>query len=209
MIDQAVIAAAKMAMLGGELAIVPTDTVYGLAAALDAPDGIDAMYSLKSRPRSQPCQVLVYTRQLLEQAIEPLESRTASAVRLLLPGQVTCLVPDPADRYAAAAGDQRGTVGLRAPLMEGAILGLDIALVATSANEPGEPPPATLPQVPERLRTAERMVVLDIGTLSGTASTVVDLLRVGTGGAARIVRPGSDVPLVVQRLSELGIALDG
>lgn len=209
MIDRTQIAAARSALLGGGLAIVPTDTVYGVAAALSAPAGIDAMYTRKDRPRSQPCQVLVYTRSLIEEAIAPLDPRTAAAVRALLPGQVTCLVPDPLDRYAAAAGDQRGTVGLRAPLMDGPIVQLDIALVATSANEPGEPPPATVSQVPDRLRAAAGMVVLDTGALPGTASTVVDLLQVGSGGTARIVRPGSDVALVVQRLAEVGVALSG
>jgi tRNA A37 threonylcarbamoyladenosine synthetase subunit TsaC/SUA5/YrdC len=49
----------RAALSGGGVAIVPTDTVYGLAAALDMPLGVDAMYALKSFPRIQTCHVLV------------------------------------------------------------------------------------------------------------------------------------------------------
>jgi L-threonylcarbamoyladenylate synthase len=193
------------ALLAGEVALLPTDTVYGLAAALDVPRGVEALYALKGRPRAQPVQVLLYDEAALAAALAGLDPVTSAAAAALLPGPVTCLVPDPGGRYAAAAGDSPGTVGLRAPRMAGPIAGLDLPLVATSANHPGGPDPASLADVPDDLRRAVR--ALDAGTLPGTASAVVDLRAVAGGGAATLVRPGPDPGALERLLGGLGLGV--
>lgn len=194
------------ALGGGAIGLLPTDTVYGLAAALDSEDGIAALYALKGRPRSQPCQVLVYHPARLEEALAPLDPRTRDAARALLPGPATCLVPDPAGRFAAAGGDAPGSVGVRAPRFEGPLTGVGLFLVATSANDPGGPDPARLDQVPRRIRDAVGLEV-DAGDLPGTASAVVDLREVAAGGPARLLRPGPDPEAVAAALAPLGIAV--
>jgi L-threonylcarbamoyladenylate synthase len=60
------------------------------------------------------------------------------------------------------------------------------AVVATSANEPGEPAAASLDEVPERIR-AGVAAEIDAGPLPGTASTVVDF----TGAEAVVLRAGA------------------
>jgi tRNA A37 threonylcarbamoyladenosine synthetase subunit TsaC/SUA5/YrdC len=75
------------------------------------------------------------------------------------------------------------------------------AVAATSANEPGEPPPASLDEVPERLRDG-CAAEIDAGRLSGIASTVIDF----TGSAPVVIREGSGssdeaIALVEQALS--------
>ncbi len=57
--------------------------------------------------------MLVYSAALLDEALAPLDDRTRAAARALLPGPATCLVPDPAGRFAEAAGEPGG-VGRRA-----------------------------------------------------------------------------------------------
>ena len=185
---------------------MPTDTVYGLAAALDRPEGIAALYALKGRPRAQPSQVLVYSAALLAEALAPLDARTRAAAAALIPGPATCLVPDPARRFAAAGGDAPGAVGLRAPRMDGPIADLELFLVATSANEPGEPDPGRLGDVPARLR-AGASAELDLGALPGTPSAVVDLREVGAGGPARLVRPGPEPGAVEAAIAAAGVPL--
>lgn len=198
------VAALRSALDAGGLALVPTDTVYGLAAALDRPEGVAALYALKGRPRSQPCQVLVYSAALLEEALAPLDPRTRAAALALLPGPATCLVPDPAGRFAEAAGEPGGSVGVRAPRMAGPIAGLDLFLVATSANEPGGRDPDRLDAIPGRIR-AGVAAELDMGVLPGTASAVVDLREVAAGGPARLLRPGPDPDAVVAALAPSGV----
>ncbi len=204
MIGAADIIAVRHALLGGGLAIVPTDTVYGLAAALDSAQGIDALYALKGRPRSRPCQVLVYTDDLLAEALDPLDEVTARAARALLPGAATCIVPDQTGRYAVAAGGQPGAVGLRAPRMDGAILLLDIPLVATSANDPGGPDPAVIGDTPTQFRRSG-VLSLDAGRLPGTASAVVDLRPLAAGQPAVLVRQGPDSVELRWQLEAAGI----
>lgn len=199
------LAALREALLEGRVALVPTDTVYGLAAALDVPAGVEAIYALKGRPRSQPMQVLLFSAGLLDAALAELDPVTRAAAAALLPGPATCLVPDPAGRYAAAAGDSPGAVGIRAPRMEGPIAGLDVPLLATSANHPGGRDPATVADVPDDLRSA--VTVLDLGPLPGTASAVVDLRAVPAGGEAVLVRPGPDPDGVVRALTTLGVGV--
>ena len=198
-------AAARAALLAGGLALVPTDTVYGLAAALDVPAGVNALYALKGRPREQPCQVLLLAPGLLAGALAGLAPGTRAAAAALLPGPVTCLVPDPEGRYAAAAGDSPGTVGLRAPRLSGPVLGLDFPLVATSANHPGGPDPARVADVPPDLRAG--CAVVDGGPLPGTPSAVVDLRPLEAGGSPVLLRPGPDPGALVRALAGAGAEL--
>ena len=198
--------AVRRALLAGGVVVVPTDTVYGLAAALDVPAGVAALYALKGRPRSQPSQVLLLGSALLDEAMAALDPLTRAAAAALLPGPVTCLVPDPAGRYAAAAGAAPGTVGLRAPV-PGPLAGLGLPLVATSANETGGPDPARLEEVPVGLLRGAA-ATFDGGPLPGAASAVVDLRALASGGAATLVRPGPDPASVARALAGAGARLD-
>lgn len=202
------VAALRTALLAGGLALVPTDTVYGLAAALEVPAGVEALYAAKGRPRSQPCQVLLYGAALLDDELARLDDATRAAASALLPGPATCLVPDPAGRFSAAAGDARGSVGLRAPRPPGALAALDLALVATSANHPGGGDPRTLADVPAEIRAAAACA-LDAGRLPGTASAVVDLRAVPDGGEAVLLRQGPDPAGVARALAAAGVTLAG
>jgi L-threonylcarbamoyladenylate synthase len=206
-IGQADIARLRDAVLAGGVALVPTDTVYGLAAALDSPEGIDALYRLKGRPREQPCQVILYAPGLLDEALAPLDDRTIAAARALLPGPTTCLVPDPRGRFAAAAGNTPGSVGLRVPVMDAVFHDFGIPMVATSANDPGGVDPATLDEVTDRIRASVAFAA-DAGRLPGTASAVVDLRRVAGGGPAVLIRSGPRPAGVAAALTGVGVSLD-
>ncbi|HSJ73088.1 MAG TPA: Sua5/YciO/YrdC/YwlC family protein [Miltoncostaeaceae bacterium] len=195
------------ALVWGGVALLPTDTVYGLAAWLDSRPGVEALYALKGRPRDQPCQVLVFSRPLLGEALAGLDPAVRYAAAALLPGPTTCLLPDPRGRYAAAAGTSAGSVGLRAPSATGPLAGFDLPLVATRANRPGDREPATLDAVSEGLR-AGCAAVVDGGPLPGTASAVVDLRGVAEGGPALLVRPGPDPEAVARALAGAGCTLD-
>ena len=198
----------RKALVWGGVALLPTDTVYGLAAWLDSRPGVDALYALKGRPRDQPCQVLVYSRPLLGEALAGQAPAVRAAASALLPGPTTCLLEDVRERYGAAAGGSPGSLGLRAPLVDGPPAGLDLPLIATSANRPGAPDPATVAAVPEDLR-AGCAAVVDGGPLPGTASAVVDLRGVAEGGPALLVRPGPDPAAVAGALAEAGCTLEG
>ena len=195
------IASCRQALAHGEVVLVPTDTVYGVAAALDDGDAVARLYALKGRDRSQPCQVLCFSAVVLDTMTSHLPPALRALVHELLPGTTTCIVDDPSRRYAAAGGADPTSLGIRAPAMEATFQTIDVPLIATSANDPGGPDPRTVSDVPDHLR-AGLGAIIDLGELPGVASAVVDLRAVGQ---ATIIRPGPDRGGLVHRLESHGL----
>ncbi len=186
----------------GGVALVPTDTVYGLACSLDVEGAVDRLYEVKGRDRGKPCQVLVYRPDLVEEAVAATDEAARSVIRAVTPGTVTCIIGDPSGRFAEASGSAVGSVGLRVPRMPDAFAAVNQLLVATSANDPGGPSPAAVDEVPAGIRARVDLVV-DVGPLPGTASSVLDLTRMPDG--VRIVRAGPDMDGLFDVLDGLGV----
>lgn len=181
--------AAIEALRAGELAIVPTDTVYGLAASARSEDAVLRLYRAKGREASQPTALVAATVELLSDCIPELDGRAAAIAHALMPGPFTLVVPNPARRYPWLTGSRPETIGLRVPDLTGlgrAVLEGAGAIAATSANLPGGPDPRRLEDVPDELRAAAAVLV-DGGELPGTPSTVLDL----TGEEPRVLREGA------------------
>jgi L-threonylcarbamoyladenylate synthase len=180
------------ALAAGLPVLLPTDTVYGLAAEADTPAGRDALYRLKGRDLGQPSALVAASVDALLDRLPELPSAAREAVVALLPGPYTLVVPNPAGRYAWLCGDNPSTIGIRVPQLRGAaatVVAAVGAVVATSANLPGGAESRTVQEVPGQLR-AGAAVVLDGGALPGVPSTVLDL----TGAAPRVVRVGAGKP---------------
>jgi L-threonylcarbamoyladenylate synthase len=179
--------AAVAALEQGRPAVLPFDTVYGLVALAGAEDAVRAMYELKGRIPTQPTALVAATvRQLLDAAPE-LDGE--AAVPALLPGPYTLILRNPAHRFPWLTGGNPSALGVRVPELPtetARVIERAGVVVATSANDPGGPNPATLDDVPERIR-AGAGAELDGGRVPGTPSTVVDL----TGLEPRIVRSGA------------------
>jgi L-threonylcarbamoyladenylate synthase len=170
----------------GRSIVLPTDTVYGLAAAPHSPEPVLAMYSLKGRDENQPTALMAAS---VERLLELVPELPARALRAFLPGPFTLILPNPGQRFRWLAGTSPETIGVRVPeLVRSARIVLDRvgALAATSANRPGEPDPRQLDEVPEEIRNG-CAAVFDGGELPGVPSTVVDL----TGPEPRVVREGA------------------
>ena len=196
------VTAAVAALLAGEVIVLPTDTVYGLAATADRAAGRDALYRLKGRDRGQPSALVAASVSVLFERVPELSADARHVVQALLPGPYTLVLPNPRHRYSWLCGADPLSIGVRVPELVG--VGGDVlvaagAVVATSANIPGGPEPRTVADVPEALR-AGAAVVIDGGELPGVASTVLDL----TGPEPRVVRHGAgDVESALARLGAL------
>ncbi|MEY2447206.1 MAG: L-threonylcarbamoyladenylate synthase [Acidimicrobiaceae bacterium] len=172
--DSAALDAAEAALRAGQPIVVPTDTVYGLAAL---PSSTEILVSLKGRPESMPIAVLVAS---LDQATS-VASMSGAADRLarrFWPGPLTIVM----DRRG---GD--GTVGVRWPDHDfiRALARRVGPLAVTSANRHGEPTPATAREAAAAL-IGDVALVVDGGRCDGVASTVVD----ATGSGIAILRAG-------------------
>jgi L-threonylcarbamoyladenylate synthase len=184
MVDEAV-----DALRAGKPVVLPFDTVYGLAAEPYREESTLRLYKLKGRLERQPTALVAADLDYLLECVPELRGRAATLARQLLPGALTLVVPNPARRFRWLTGTSPETIGVRVPALTGPggeVLARVGAVVATSANLPGEPDPRRLAEVPEKIR-AGAAAVLDGGELPGAPSTVVDL----TGPEARILREGA------------------
>lgn len=193
-------------LAAGGVAVIPTDTVYGLACDPDNAAAMQKIYALKGRPPIKPSAVMFFALDAALDVLTELGPRTRAALTALLPGPVTLLLPNPMRRFPLAC-DPEGSgdvapLGLRVPLLAGAVealVSLRAPLLQSSANLSGEPPPRRLADVPVALREGADLV-LDGGELPGLASTVIDLADYEQSGDWRIAREG---PLDAQSLATM------
>ena len=189
--------AAVEAIRAGRLAVIPTDTVYGLATSPYSEAPVRRLYRAKGRDDIQPTALVAVNLDLLFDCVPELRGRSGTIARTLLPGPYTLILPNPARRFRWLTGTRPETIGVRVPELAGPggeVLTRVGAIAATSANLPGEPDPRTLAEVPEEIRVAAAALV-DGGELPGTPSTVIDftgpepiVLREGAAPAADALR---------------------
>jgi L-threonylcarbamoyladenylate synthase len=173
----------------GKPVILPTDTVYGLCAEAYRAAPVRRLYTLKQRPETIPTALLAADLEAVLDAVPELRGRAAVMARALLPGPYTLVLPNPARRFRWLGGTRPDTIGIRVPELPAecrAVLDRVGVVAATSANVHGGPDAARVDDVPEEIRAAVAAIV-DIGTLPGTPSTVIDL----TGREPQVLREGA------------------
>ncbi|SJM57687.1 L-threonylcarbamoyladenylate synthase [Gulosibacter sp. 10] len=184
---------AQRALGSAEVIVIPTDTVYGIAADAFSPGGVAALLEAKGRTRQSPPPVLVASTA----TIDALASEVPDLVRELLdrfaPGPLTVILPAQPS-LSWDLGETHGTVALRIPdhAITLELLRTTGPLAVSSANRHGEPAPATAAAAQEQLGDSPALY-LDAGEVGGEASTILD--ATGMTGAeprpARIVRQGA------------------
>jgi tRNA threonylcarbamoyl adenosine modification protein (Sua5/YciO/YrdC/YwlC family) len=176
------------ALRGGELVVVPTDTLYGIAADAFTPTAIDALLAAKGRGRDMPVPVLVGSWTGLDGLVTVVTPQMRDLREAFWPGGLTMVVRH-APGLAWDLGDAHGTVAVRMPLHPVAIeLLREVGpLGVSSANRTGRKPPTTLDDA--RAQLGDRVsVYLDGGaTPAPVASSIVDL----TATPPRLVRAGT------------------
>ena len=177
----------------GGVAIFPTDTVYGVGTEPDSREGLRRLYRLKGRPPDRPAAVMFFDLDLAFSALPELGARTREALRRLLPGALTLLLPNPEHRFPLACGPHPERVGVRVPALPGGLAplaGLRWPVLQSSANRSGGPDARRLGDVDARIRRGVDLE-LDGGELLGTSSTVLDLTGFEDGGEWSVVREGA------------------
>ena len=161
---------------GGDLAVYPTETVYGLGADALDPAAVERVFEAKGRDREEPVSMAVPNVETACEYTNPSE-RERAFMREFLPGPVTVVV-ERGDRVPDRLTAGRSRVGVRVPDHEVALAILDrvAPVTATSANESGRPSARRTADLHERVR--ERVAaVVDDGETPGGGSTVVDVER--------------------------------
>ncbi len=191
--------AAVACLRAGGVVVLPTETVYGVAALADNSSAVEELFVRKGRPADRRVAVLVAD---LDQArsLAVVDGRTIALAEVAWPGPLTMVLP-------TAPGSDEATVGVRCPdhaLVQAVATSVG-PIATTSANRSGDPTPADAASAAASL--GGDLLVLDDGRCTGMPSTVVDLtvdpaviLREGTFTAADLeaagirVEPGSAGP---------------
>jgi L-threonylcarbamoyladenylate synthase len=198
-VDADVIARAAHALRAGQVVAIPTDTVYGLGAAIDRPDAIDRLYVIKGRPDEKAIPVLISHPEHVRTLSPRLSATAARLARSFWPGALTLVVPALPDLPRGVTdinGDGVRTVAVRVPdnaLARAIIAAVGGALAVTSANRSGAPPAVEAREV-DGFELSQPLLVIDGGrSPGGVPSTIVlatseqpEILREGAISASAI-----------------------
>lgn len=170
--------AAHVLMAGG-LVVIPTDTVYGIAAALDRPEAVEAIYRVKERPIDKPIALLVDRVEDVEVVAASIPDLARVLMEQFWPGGLTIILPrKPTVPDVVAANGP--TIAVRMPNHEvprALVRRLGQPLPTTSANKSGRPSPRTAAEAARDLGD-DVSLILDGGPAPvGVESTVIDPTR--------------------------------
>jgi L-threonylcarbamoyladenylate synthase len=200
-------AEAVTTLRAGGVVALPTDTVYGIAVALDASGGIERLFQVKRRPPDKGI-VLLLDDGAQAASIGVMGPAAAALADALWPGGLTVVVPRRPDvALPAVLTGGAGTIGLRVPdHPTPRILAQGIGpLPTTSANVSGLPEARDAAEILEQLGDGVDLILDGGATRGGRASTVVDC----TGERPVVLRDGA-VPAtrLAAILDAAGIAHD-
>lgn len=178
----------------GGLVALPTETVYGLGAAIDQPEAINRIFEVKDRPTNHPLIVHVSDWEMAKPLIkEPLHDYVSALVRAFAPGPITFILPK-SDAVSDAITGNQDSVGIRIPSHQVTnliIQKLGVAVAAPSANKFGDVSPTSALHVFNDLQGVlkpECDAIVDGGDSEiGLESTIVDC----RSEVPKILRPGA------------------
>lgn len=191
-IDPEQIEQAAELLAEGAVAIFPTETVYGIGAAIDRPDAVARVFALKHRDPALPLMAHCSGPNQLALVAERIPEMALRLVQCFWPGPLALVLRRAAGLPGIVTGNAP-TVGVRMvahPVTQNLIARLGRPIAATSANYHAEPDTADFTRLDAGL-LASVDLALDAGICgSGRASTVLDC----TGEEPRLIRPGA-VPI--------------
>ena len=144
----------------GRAVIIPTDTVYGLAAL---PENVELLFELKQRPADKAVAILVARPADAEEIFDPLPA-TRRLMEECWPGALTIVQ------------DGHGVRCPNHPLVQSLAAAVG-PIATTSANLSGQPTPHTAAEAASAFPTVQ--LVVDGGRLRAPASTVVEVSQSG------------------------------
>ena len=160
----------------GGVAVIPTDTVYGLAARPDFEEAVDRLYTIKGREQKKPIALLASDIEAIGRFGYPVEGKARELAEKYWPGALTLVI---------------GKEGFRIPDHAKArelIAACGGVLRVTSANLSGRRPATDAPQALADVGLSADYVVDDGVSPGGVPSTVV---RVAADGSIEVLREGA------------------
>jgi L-threonylcarbamoyladenylate synthase len=193
--DEAGRTLARDVLRSGGVVAIPTDTVYGIAVALDTPGGIERLFEVKRRPPEKSIALLIDDVGHAA-ALGIVTDAAVALADACWPGGLTLVLRQRDDvPFPSVLTSGTPTIGLRVPAHDAprTIARAVGPLPTTSANVSGLPEAPDAPAVQAQLGDAIELILDGGPSTSAAASTVVDcsierprILRVGAIEPARI-----------------------
>lgn len=193
---------AKVSLGRKELVVLPTDTVYGLAADAFSHEGVKKLLDAKGRGRQSPPPVLIGNAAALEGLAQDVPQMAHKLAETFWPGALTMILKaQPSLTWDL--GETKGTVALRMPDHKIALALLQETgpLAVSSANLTGEPAATTCQQAEKYLGSKVKIYLDGGASPKGEASTIIDMTdlvdtlsdkgEIETTGKVKIVRRGA------------------
>jgi tRNA threonylcarbamoyl adenosine modification protein (Sua5/YciO/YrdC/YwlC family) len=194
---------ARQAIGRGDLIVLPTDTVYGIAADAFSPAAVARLLNAKGRGRQSPPPVLVAGRATLAALVSEIPEPVERLVEAFWPGGLTIVLPAQPS-LAWDLGDTHGTVAVRMPAHRIALELLEETgpLAVSSANKTGIAAALTADGARTMLGDLVDVYLEDGMVEDGIASTIVDATTL-VGGETPVVRVLRDGAIDRARLREV------
>ncbi len=195
-IDEKSIALAAALIRRGELVVIPTDTVYGVAADPTNPEAVARIFAAKHRPAQKAVQVLLPSLDDLPRFGLSLPAPLDKLARAFCPGGFSPIcIAEPGCPFVTVriAEDEHftHTQGIRIPDSAAALAILEAAgpLATSSANRSGDASAQTVEEATEELGDAVALY-LDGGPTPGPVSSTVVAAEPDAEGGVAILREG-------------------
>lgn len=196
--DPQVVDYAVQALLAGELVAFPTDTVYGLGAAVSNEAAVRKMFAAKGRSPSKAVPLLIAEPQMAAH-IAVVPAAANALIGAFWPGALTIVLPKQERFHSLALGTEK-TVALRVPdhsLVRSIIWGLGEPVTGTSANRAGGRSPVSAAEVAMGLGDMVAFVIDGGPVRNRVESTVIDLTQ---EGGPVVLREGAVTREELQRI---------
>ena len=183
---------AVQTLANGGLVAIPTETVYGLSAAISNEDAIAKIFVVKGRPQNHPLIVHIANIDELHTVAVDIHHDAIKLVHACWPGPLTLLLKRNQNVPMIVTGG-RETVAVRIPdnaFTRQMIINLGSPIAAPSANRFGKVSPTTAQHVCDDLQSDVDLIVDDGASSVGVESTIVDF----TVSPPQLLRPGG-IPL--------------
>lgn len=177
-------------LLQEKIAVITTDTLYGIVGRAFSESVVERIYEVKGRDENKPFIILIPAIEALKEFGITLSEKEKEKIETLWPGSVTIILPLPPDRIERFSYLHRGikTLAFRMPdkseLIE--LLKETGPLVAPSANQQGKPPAKTIDEAREYFGDTMDYYE-DGGIVQGEPSTIITLQN----GEVEVIRQGT------------------
>jgi L-threonylcarbamoyladenylate synthase len=189
---------AVQALLAGEVVAIPTETVYGLAGAINSNAAIEKIFKIKNRPATNPLIVHISKHEDIDLVATEIPQAALKLAEALWPGPLTLVLkkqPGISDLITAGSN----TVAVRMPkhpLTLSLLQHLEIPIAAPSANPFGRVSPTMAGHVFDYFNGTIPLI-LDGGACNiGIESTIVGF----EDGEAVLYRYGTIIPEEIEKV---------